>query len=309
MSNRQKTNVYLSGGLGNQLFQIAAGIRFGSSNLVFNTSQLKNEFVLQEFLCVLSKKLGFTANIENKSPRFLFLKFHNLLIRSSQMSDSSSSSKKVLHIMIFLSFFFAGANPKKIITDSHIGVFSLKKRKISKPKYIIGYFQDESNAILIKSLLNEYLDSLPDKYVKDSDINSNQDLIIHIRRGDYENELKIGMLSNDYFRLVFEEVLCESKVSQIRFFTNGKVDFGVISGNIYKGKVLEDLENEPLAILAKMRNGSQFIISNSTLSWWAAYLCRDNKKVVYAPTPWFRRLDEPVNFVPNSWKRFPADWN
>ena len=93
MINRQKTTVYLSGGMGNQLFQIAAGIRFGSSNLVFNISQLKNDFALREFLFLLEREIAITVKIQEKSPNFLFRKSHNLTLRSSQISNSNSYVK------------------------------------------------------------------------------------------------------------------------------------------------------------------------------------------------------------------------
>ena len=42
--------VYLSGGLGNQLFQIAGGLQFKPKKIVINTSQINGNFDLSEFL-------------------------------------------------------------------------------------------------------------------------------------------------------------------------------------------------------------------------------------------------------------------
>ena len=135
MINRQKTTVYLSGGMGNQLFQSAAGIRFGSSNLVFNISQLKNVFVLREFLLLLEGEKGITVKIQEKSPNFLFRKSHNLSLRSSQISNSNSFRKNTFNAISLLGFFICGINPKEIVTDISKEFFTQQRSCLNPNTY------------------------------------------------------------------------------------------------------------------------------------------------------------------------------
>ena len=44
------------------------------------------------------------------------------------------------------------------------------------------------------------------------------------------------------------------------------------------------LPHEQLWILSMCQN---FVLSNSSFSWWAAYLCRNPKKIVVVPETWF----------------------
>jgi hypothetical protein len=44
-----------------------------------------------------------------------------------------------------------------------------------------------------------------------------------------------------------------------------------------------------------------FIISNSTYSWWAAWLGRAPEKTVIAPRQWFQAATVPAGLIPPEW--------
>ena len=63
-------------------------------------------------------------------------------------------------------------------------------------------------------------------------------------------------------------------------------------------------ESKPYFDLWLMVHCKYFIIANSSLSWWAAYLAKFRSKIVIAPKHWFN--DETIDtadLIPSDWLR------
>lgn len=52
--------------------------------------------------------------------------------------------------------------------------------------------------------------------------------------------------------------------------------------------------------LYSMSKCSHFVISNSTFSWWAQYLCTSNNKIIVSPDKWFNSDYQP-NLIEDEW--------
>jgi hypothetical protein len=300
--------VYLSGGLGNQLFQVASGLQLKSERITFNVSQIRGNFELNDFLGYLAQNRGIQVDVDTANPGKFFIATHNYILRSSQWKKSFFPKKLPIDIARFAMGIRNSFESPMFITDEpQIG--DLIKGKGSEANlYFVGYFQTKEVAHEIVTELAWYLDSVSRDTVGNSQ-DQESIVIVHVRRGDYSSEDKIGMLSLSYFQNAIREITNDYKDLDVKVFSNGHVDLEALAiPHSIRGLTFVD-SNSALDLLNKMRDGKIFIISNSTLSWWAAYLCSNPEKRVLYPDPWFRNLPKPVNLCPKTWEAFPAIWS
>lgn len=143
------------------------------------------------------------------------------------------------------------------------------------------------------SVANKVISKLPDK----------QKVFIHVRRGDYLNEVFEGerniSLPKSYYLKAID--IIEKQVSNpFYIFLTDDYDFvneayrGIDNKYISTESMLVDL-----AIMSKCRYG---IVSNSSFSWWGAYLS-ENKQTMIFPKYWYgwkSKIDSHPNIQP-SW--------
>lgn len=119
-------------------------------------------------------------------------------------------------------------------------------------------------------------------------ISESESVCVTIRRGDY---------LNDYFRDAF--YLCtpeyfidamkimKSRVPEAKFFIFSDEPQWCKENIPFPFECIYESGNDPVwEKLRLMYSCKHFIISNSTFSWWAQYLSRNESKVVIAPSKW-----------------------
>ncbi len=102
---------------------------------------------------------------------------------------------------------------------------------------------------------------------------------IHVRRGDYlglsNYHTNLGL---DYYHIAMNVL----KSKKFLIFSDD-MDF---CKSVFKGRDFSFYEDsDTYATFYEMASCSEFIIANSTFSWWAAYLSQANR--VVAPSNWF----------------------
>ncbi|MDP3557263.1 MAG: alpha-1,2-fucosyltransferase [Bacteroidota bacterium] len=288
--------VKLMGGLGNQLFQYAAGLALASYNktdLFLDTTHLNNDpngaytkrkFELDSFTI--------SAKIADSS-----------VLSSFNFNEYKLTTKfKKLRPDLF----------KKLIFNEHHFNFHANFFKFPSFTYLNGYWQSEKyfNSFRDKLLADISLATPLSKNAEliDSKIKSTNSVSIHVRRGDFISLKSAnhfhGFLDMAYYKQAIEEI--NDKIENPTFFIFSddiewcKINFEFIrSKEFVVGPSLEISTHEELILMSRCKNN---IIANSSFSWWGAWLNKQAKKVVIAPKNWFN--DKTINtndLIPSSW--------
>jgi len=130
---------------------------------------------------------------------------------------------------------------------------------------------------------------------------------IHIRRGDYLSLVGIyEILGVEYYKQALK-ILGDNQ--EIVVFSDD-IEWCKTALNFIPKEKIHFIEGEEdvcdLYLMSKVKNN---IISNSTFSWWAAYLNENKDKKVIAPWSWFgpKRVScnykETADLIPENWIR------
>lgn len=182
-----------------------------------------------------------------------------------------------------------------------------------------GYWQSYLYVEGIKEILSKEYVLISEKRKQYSNaidsIKSNRSVCIHFRRGDYvENEKyykKYGVCSIGYYKRAIDIIL--SKIPNCKFYIFSD-DTAWVKENFNYGKemfYIEDLcnkNNSACSDFYLMSLCDHFIISNSSFSWWAAFLGKTKTKNVICPKDWYNQAGKYANvnldnFIPPEWVR------
>jgi hypothetical protein len=310
VSASKKVRVFLTGGLGNQLFQLSAVIHFANSRTIeidlVNLKPRKNSKGHTELL---------SLNLP-KSIDFLEKKYGNLIskvigynLRSGYLPrrfEENFMFRMLRHSLSFLVLFFLLRIPFFVRVSRNLGN-DIKFQTNDKNEILIGYFQTEIVAREVRnikeSLFHGVCEDLYQEYLLLS--HEEKPLLVHVRLGDYLAEENFGLLSLGYYRESITQLWKSGMYKKIWLFSDQPDDAVVRIPEELRDKTrLVDSKNlESAETLRIMTVCKGFVIANSTFSWWAAYLRNDLDSPVFAPEPWFKGLPEPENLIPREWRR------
>lgn len=164
------------------------------------------------------------------------------------------------------------------------------------------YFLSIANKVRKLFQFNENQLNIITKQIKES-ITNEQSVSIHIRRGDYlETDLFAGTCPIEYYKKAVEYMNHKFKNCRYYLFSNDPqwvkenisfFDYTLVDCN----NGLESWQDMFLMTLCKHN-----IIANSTFSWWGAWLNKNLKKIVIAPSIWFNGINA-KDIIPIEWVR------
>lgn len=160
-------------------------------------------------------------------------------------------------------------------------------------KYFVDQVFDEFKEGLLKT--KAFDDSLKKKALEGS-------TMLHVRRGDHQAYLPLTY---------YEDALIEaSKIDNFIFdiytddveWVKNKNEFKN-ARNIYGPSDKADIKSDTLNTFANMLNYDNFIISNSTYSWWAAKISEKDYSKVYYPYPHWPKQNYHPDIYYDNWIR------
>lgn len=282
ISSNNYIKLYLHAGLCNQLFMIFATI---STAIDYN---LKYIFYSKE---------NITIDNGNKVYWNTFLdKFKNNITDNIDASISLYQEKNFHYDKI--PYIYKGFNLK--------GYFQSEK-----------YFKHNYNKILEIMDFNNKQNIVKNKYNK---LFNKKTIAVHFRIGDYMGlQFNHPIMKPIYYENAFN--FLEKKLQNIKdeydilYFCqstdNNIVDNYISIINKNKGynfvKVPDDIVDwEQLLIMSLCDN---FIIANSTFSWFGAYFCKNEKKIIIYPSVWFGenlKHNNTNDICPEEWIKIDA---
>lgn len=289
----------LHGGTGNQLFQYAAGRTLAERHgveLAFDTSLLDRKF-------------------DNVTPRSYALGSFRVSQRIATESEIDALQARGLGVSGLVRKAVARVGPTKWRTTFYERStrFDPAFYDLGSDVYLAGYFQSEKYFATIRQILVEEVRLARPVSPVTSEFQSRIEdegtsVSLHFRRGDYVTNPAAaahhGVLSVEYHRCAVREIAGSVRNPHFFVFSDDPdwaeehLDLGY-PATIVRGDGKTDAED--LMLIAACRH---HIISNSSFSWWGAWLSDSDDKIVVAPRNWFANPEiDTSDIVPASWRR------
>ena len=127
------------------------------------------------------------------------------------------------------------------------------------------------------------------------EIQESDSIVVHWRLGDYQQSAVHASLGPGYFLTIIRHLLDGSASERALVFSDDPGEVGRLSREAGLGTRVWALDlhspDEPQLDLALMTHAKTFVMSNSTYSWWAAYLNTRPGHCVIAPPTFFAHDD------------------
>jgi hypothetical protein len=283
------------GGLGNQLFVAAAALSFSKNlNCKVYISMINIDQAHQETGSDM-RRLNFR--------RSLFVSSHPLLSILVRIINTSQERARIKRFFDRFTINFEDQ------LDQQTNVHELIKIRTKYPNNKIimveGYFQDFSYANDIKLSQDQIIDDR--KIAGDKNFNY---CAVHVRLGDmlrYKSSL--GVLSEDYYKRAIELVKSNLEL-EIQLvsddFKSALLMLPELESNIDNEIATKEHQDSLLGFF-RILGAKGVVVSNSTYSYWAAFLSK-KAKIVVAPAQMSFDQKTIVRNLPSSWKLIHSEW-
>jgi len=276
MADCLKLQVFLRGGLGNQLFQYSTGL--------YLAENFEKELVLRTDLLPISKdEVGGISRWPEQMSGFR----HSGTLRNkaNQPENSTNLFAKSMQAMRML----GDLSPS--LTNRFNWLTSETKNRLpdrfERITLINGYSSFKDFALENRSKLREQLSSLVDPsamFLSNlAELKERNPVIVHVRRGDYIGlESIYGTLTERYYSDAIGILREQGSTDRTWIFSDSPEKLPkYLLKSLGTERVIGPKEiPSPLETLVLMSMGSAIVAANSSFSWWAGLVSQDGNLLV-----------------------------
>lgn len=269
--------IRLNGGLGNQMFQYAmarAQIEKNGGKLILDTNNYKYDKLRKPELDKYN--ISFTKVDDH------FIELWNIIWRIYLKSNFNRGIERLLRIQRERKEFYFQDNNGKVYLDGYW--------------QNIKYFEDIHDVLVHDFKYIGELSKIQKEIVRN--IKKENSVAMHVRRKDYlTGSAAVGLYANlgkGYYETA--RAYLNKKISEFKIYIFSddiewcKKEFYDWEDTFFVDERISDSQYVDLELMKCCKN---FILANSTFSWWASWLAEFEGKIVIAPKHWFR--DERLN--------------
>ena len=314
MRKNKRISVFLTGGLGNQFFQLAAVLARGSGAIQIDP-KLGNPRVnglgrpdLSDF------NLPDHIEWDNRRNYNSFMSRIGGYVLRQGKAPKGIERLGIFRFCVLLCASIAISIQKRrvvrVIQATDNGFCDLPISSMSE--YMIGYFQSyrwASTHSVVEQLHEIQLTNKSNSLQKFKlSLDSRNIGVVHIRLGDYKNLPSFGIPDKEYYKISLDILYRAIGFDCLLIFSNEPDEALSYIPTEYLdcSVIVPDFDGSAAETLEAMRLGNGYVIGNSTLSWWGAFLSYDRTAPVVAPDPWFRFNPDPTDIIPPHWIKVPA---
>jgi hypothetical protein len=192
---------------------------------------------------------------------------------------------------------YIGTELTKIIKENQFEIKSFYKRILIER----SPFEVDPNVfqILPDTMLRGYFQSPEyfktyDSKIRSTILGSRKNVIqkkipeiaIHVRRGDYVGNRFHGVCSDEYFISGVQILRSIWGPVPVKIFSDSKKDAAELRKKIKNSSIFIDEKMSPFLVLLNLSKYKFLVMSNSSFSYWAAYLSDKSIGEVIAPIQW-----------------------
>lgn len=294
MRERRELKVYLRGGLGNQLFQYSAGValakRLGSS-LILETALLNTH--------------GYPGNKNGPAPRreeissflhsgklaptrFVNHHVHKSFVRLKQLERHLGD----LCGPPLLGLFSILASESRDLREHFNAVAKANSINsyCSHPNFFANVVEQiQAEVTNVRQPSNFYLEA-------SAELRHQSTIGIHIRLGDYKSLKHIyGELRVEYFKRALDLAKEVSGDGPVWVFSDEPIKARQILNEIVPSAkyIAPPMESRPIESLLLLSQMNSRVLSNSTFSWWSAWIAKSGPGLSIFPRPLHEKLSAP----------------